>query len=228
MRQDLEEKRSVGKNFAYIDPDDVCLKTQKRTYLADIAKSDGSKEQWQASYNKWRPGSNAATHLILGTLIREKQAFYFGTTSSGPATNKFFEFLKKQGYQIRVLHITAPDDVRWESVKERDKTFVQTTEQDIKDKGLLITQRINDTFLAFADRIEFYYRGAVKEDAVLAATWERNSDPQGAPGTLKIISPAHYQQIKTIHNTTAEVLKRPDLSWEVSVEKSSNVAPPIG
>jgi len=218
MRQDLSENASLGRNFAYVCPDDVCLQNQTRTYKAELESGTGSKEERLAAYNKWRPGSNAATHLILGNLIREKYAFYFGTTSSGPATGKFFEFLKKQGYRIRLIHVTAPDDVRWGSIRERDKTFVQTTEQDVREKGLLLPQRIKDTFLAYADEIEFYYRGDVKEDAQLAAKWIRNDSSSEALGTLQIISIPQYEQIKTIHNAATEVLKRPDLRWEATVE----------
>jgi hypothetical protein len=54
-----------------------------------------------------------------------------------------------------LIHVSAPDDVRWGSIQERDKTFVQTTEQDIKEKWLLLPQRINDTFLKYADRLSF-------------------------------------------------------------------------
>jgi len=219
MRQDLKENSAIGKEFAYIDPDDVCLKNQTKTYLVEVENGDGTKEARLAAYNKWRPGSNAATHLILGNLIREKYAFYFGTTSTGPATGKFFEFLKKQGYQIRLIHVTAPDDVRWESIRERDKTFVQTTEQDVKEKGLLLPQRINDAFLAYADEIEFYYRDGVKQDAQLAAKWIRNKDYSNSSDTLQIIDASRYEKIKTIHNTSVETLGRPDLRWESTVEK---------
>ncbi|WP_068466657.1 zeta toxin family protein [Candidatus Protochlamydia phocaeensis] len=223
LRQKLEENASKGRNFAYICPDDVCLQHQTRTYKADLEKSEGSKEARQDAYNKWRPGSNASTHLILANLIREKYAFYFGTTSSGFATNIFFNFLKKQHYQIRLIHITAPDDIRWESIKERDKTFIQTTEQDIKEKGLLLPQRINDTFLAYADEIEFYYRDEVQQDAQLAAKWIRNTDNSESLGTLQIISISQYDKIKMNHNAAIEVLKRPDLSWELTVEKNSQI-----
>jgi predicted ABC-type ATPase len=176
LRQDLEANLLKGNNYAYICPDDVCLQNQTKTYQAEIENGDKSMIARQSAYNKWRPGSNAATHLILGNLIREKYAFYFGTTSTGPATAKFFEFLKTQGYRIRLIHVSAPNEVRWESIQERDKTFVQTTEQDVKEKGLLLPQRINDTFLKYADEIEFYYRGGVKQDAILAAKWLRNEE----------------------------------------------------
>lgn len=219
MRQDMESERT--RKYAYICPDDVCLKQQEQTYVAEVNSCDGSKEARQAAYNKWRPGSNAANHLILANLIRDKYAFYFGTTSTGPATAFFFKFLKEQGYKIRLMHVSAPDNVRWESIKERDKTFVQTTEQDVVEKGLLLPQRITDTYLEFADEIEFYYRDGVKDDARLAATWIRN--PAGSPhkGTLKVVSGPAYEQIKAIHNAGIRQLNKPELSWELTVEKQS-------
>ncbi len=223
MRQILAESRSVGTDYAYVCPDDVCLKSQSRTYGADIVSSGDSKEARLAAYNKWRPGSNAATHLILGNLIREKFAFYFGTTSTGPATGKFFDFLKKQGYQIKLIHISAPDDVRWASIQERDKTFIQTTETDVCEKGLLLPQRIMDTYLAYADAIDFYYRDGVHADAELSAIWTRNIDCTEALGTLQIVSSPKYEQIKAIHNAATEVLFRPELQWELTVEKNSKI-----
>lgn len=221
LRQDREANLLKGKKIAYICPDDVCLKSQTRTYKAEIANSDNSKETRQAAYNKWRPGSNAATHLILGNLIKEKYAFYFGTTSTGNATHIFLKFLKDQGYKIRLLHITAPDDIRWESIKERDKTFVQTTETDVREKGNLLPQRINDTFLKYADEIEFYYRDGIKKDAILAATWIRNENTSQSLGNLQIFSQELYENIKNIHNSMAKALNRADLYWESTVEQSS-------
>ena len=223
MHQILKESRALGKEYAYIDPDDVCLKNQVKTYKADIASGDGSKEARLEAYNKWRPGSNAANHLILGNLIREKYGFCFGTTASGPGTGNFLDFLKKQGYQIRLIHVTAPDNIRFESIKERDKAFLQTTEQDTKEKGLLLPQRINDAFLKYADQIEFYYRDEVKQDAQPAATWSRNSVGSKKLGTLRIINPLLYEKVKAVHNSAVEVLKRPDLDWNESVEKVSDI-----
>jgi len=223
MRQDLQEQEAAGKNVAYICPDDVCLKNMPRTYKQEVENSDGSKESRLAAYNKWRPGSNAATHLILGNLIRENYGFYFGTTSTGPVTWRFLDFLKKQGYQIRLIYVSAPDDIRWKSLEERDKTFIQTTEQDVIQKGELLPQRINDTFLKYADQIDFCYRAEVQQDATLVAKWVRNEDTSEKLGTLEIIDQAGYDQIKIIHNKAAEALKRPDLNWETSLEMASKI-----
>lgn len=226
LRQDLAAKAAEGKRYAYIDPDDVCLKSQPRTYGAEIAAGDGSKSARQDAYNKWRAGSNAANHLILGNLIREKYGFYFGTTSSGPQVGKFFEFLKAQGYKIRLIHVSAPDEVHWGSIQERDKTFVQTTEQDVKEKGFLLPQRINDAFLKYADEIEFYQRNGVHENAILAATWVRNAKDSDKLGTLHVVDQKEYAKIKAIHNAAVKVLGRPDLEWERAVESTSKMSVP--
>ena len=79
LRQDLAEKERNGQVFAYVCPDDVCLKNLVRTFQCDIENSDGSLEAHQRAYQTWRPGSNAAAHLILGNLIRQHYSFYFGT-----------------------------------------------------------------------------------------------------------------------------------------------------
>lgn len=231
LKQDLEAQAKQGKVFAYVCPDDVCLKRQLRTYQKEIAERVDQglmddierRNRRQEAYNKWRPGSNAATHLILAHLIRQRYGFYFGTTSSAPTTAKFLEFLKNHGYKIRLLHLTSPDQVRWESILERDKIFVQTTEEDIREKGKLVPQRIMDTYLKFADEIEFFYRGAVKENAVLAATWKRSLDSTEGLGTLTIVDRERYEAIKKIHNAACEALGKPELLWEMAVEKSSRV-----
>ena len=217
LEQFIADERSLGIERAYTDTDAVCLKQLELTYQAEIASCDGSKEARLAAYNKWRAGSNAANHIILANLIRKKISFYFGTTATSPATSIFFDYLKKQGYEIRLLHITAPDDVRWQSIQKRDKSFVQTTEKDVREKGILLPQRISDTYLKYADRIDFYFRDGVEKDAELAATWIR-SEPLSS--RLTIVNRDSYAEIKRIHNAAIDSLSMPHLCWEESVEKS--------
>lgn len=196
--------------FSYVDPDDVCLKSMRSTWEKDSADP-------LAAYDKWRPGSNAAAHLMLANLIRDGKGFYFGTTSSSPLTANTFAYLKEKGYKIHVIHVIAPDEERWKSIKERDKTFVQTTEQDVIEKGELVPQRINDTFLRFADTIEFYHRERFDSNAVLTATVERKEDQLG----LAVHDQPMYEEMIKVHNTVCERIKDGDqYRWENSVLKA--------
>ena len=119
--------------------------------------------------------------------------------------------------------MSASDEVRWGSIQERDKTFVQTTEEDIRKKGLMVPERINDTFLKYADEIEFYYRGEVSQDAVLAARWLKNENASTSLGTLKVVNSEAYEGVKAVHNTAIETLKKPELQWEATVETVSTI-----
>ena len=221
LTHQILDKKILEENVAYVCPDDTGLP-------ALTGYQQISKENPTAAYTKLRPASNGAMHWILANLIRENYAFYFGSTSSSPLTGKFFEFLKKQGYEIRLIHVTAPDDVRWKSIQERDKTIIQTTEQDIKEKGRMVYERLNDTFLKFADRIDFYYRDEVDLDAQQVATWYRNADNEKEPGTLEIVNASLYGPLKNVHNEAMKLLKpNEDLSWEATIEKHSKVLIPM-
>lgn len=219
LRQKLDAASQEGSIYAYICPDDVCLKNQIRTYVADIEASGSSLNAREEAYTKWRPGSNAATHLLLANLIKENYAFYFGTTCQSPLTFKFFEFLKAQGYRIKIIHVSAPDEVRWGSIHERDKFFVQTTEEDVCEKGKMVPQRLNDTFLKYADEIEFYYRPFVESDALLAATWIRIDGT--SKGNLTILDKEAYEGVKAVHNAVIETLQLPELLWENTAKAAS-------
>ncbi len=204
----LKEMKAEGKQLAYIDPDAVCLKNMKLTWEADIGESK-EPDVHHAAYAKWRPASNGATHLIAGSLIRDGIGFGYGMTASSPLTKNTFQFLREQGYRVELLHVTAPDDVRWRSIQERDKEFIQTTEQDTCEKGEMVPQRLVD-YLSHVDHIDFYYRAEWDTEAVLAATWDA-----GEKGVLTICNRSEYNQMCQIN-----CAKNSD--WQSSLEGASS------
>lgn len=157
-------------------------------------------------------------------MIQREVAFYFGTTATAPQTGLFLKFLKDRGYSIKFLHVTAPDHVRWRSIQERDKTFVQTTEDDTVVKGKWLHDRIMDTYLKYADEIVFYYRDVWDADAKPAATWIRQEtgDPE-VLGTLEIHDGDCYGALKAIHNAYCDAKGDEGLKWEATVEAHSKM-----
>lgn len=231
----FESETLEGRHFAYDDPDDVCLKGMENTYLSELnvrlnelsnAEGEGrlskEKEIRLEMYNKWRAGSNAAAHIILANLIRDNYSFYFGSTSSSPMTALSFDYLTNRGYSIHLIHISAEDSVRWASVRERDKDFVQTTEEDIVDKGRMVPERINDTYLKFADRIDFYYRPSLESDAQIAAVWIRDKTTSDSFGDLIIKNEDAYETLVKLHDKISETLQNSELLfWKNSVGTAS-------
>lgn len=226
LERTLKQLESEGRSIAYTDPDAVCLKNQTKSFLADVAalgEVSGSEESIaarKAIYDKWRPGSNAAAHLILANLIKEGYSFALGSTSSGGLTSKQFEYLTEKGYEITLIHVSSPADNCFASIRERDKTFVQTTLEDTQAKALLAPQRISDAYLKYAKRIEFHYRDQVDGVAELAATWIRREEEE--KGDLIIHSQESYEKIKRIHDAVIEQINKPELSWENTVEFKSS------
>lgn len=222
MRQKLSEEERRGKYYAYLDPDDQFLREKStQTYQAQVNKGNNTYSELFQAYEDWRAASNGATQIALARLIREDYSFFYGTTSTSDQTWKFLDFLKSRGYTVKILHVTAPDDVREKSVQLSNEEFVHVTPQDVKEKGLLLPQRINDTFLKYADKIEFYYRAGAGEDALLGATWTRNS--QTTQGVLKVVDEKAFDEIKKIHREQSRVLTKgeDELFWERSLMQAS-------
>jgi len=191
VEKKLNQKLEKGKNFKYIDPDEVVLKNMHATFIKQLEENP---DQAQEAYDFWRPASNAINHWTLANMIKMGHSFFFGTTSSSPHTGKFFDLLKEKGYEIRVLHMTAPDEVRVESAKNHG--FCHTTKQDIVEKGQMIFDRINDTFFSKADKISFYYRKEAHQEGIKAATWVKTED---AKGQWKIHDQQAFEEVIKAH-----------------------------
>jgi predicted ABC-type ATPase len=209
LKQKLDKHKSWQNDYVYLCCDETCLKNQIRTYQKDLQNCDRSLSSQQNIFNKWRPSSHAILHLILGNLIREKKSFYLGSTCTESYTEQLFQFLKKNGYQIQILYVATPDSIRWQSIQERNKTFVHgfsSTEEGTKEHALHLAQQVH-TFPVYADEITFYYRKSLQGSVNLAARWTNQH-------SLQIFSPDDYTEIKKIHNSVIKTLKRPDLNWE--------------
>ncbi|MCH9612892.1 MAG: hypothetical protein S4CHLAM102_13920 [Chlamydiia bacterium] len=216
MEQELDRLKAQGRSYAYIDYDQVCLKGLRSTYLADIeAGMDG-----YAAYTKWRAASHAATHVILANLVRLKKPFFFGTTSTHEKTYVLLDFLRKQGYSIEILHVNASDETRVKSVEKDKSVFVHRTEEDVRDKAVLLPQRILDAVLT-VDKVKFFWRDGAEENAVHAATWEKI--PETDHGTLRAESFADLSKVVEVHNAAIEKLNKPELSWENTVNARTSI-----
>jgi len=215
----LITRKQIGETCAYIDPDAVCLKPgMEKTYikelnegleklkqLPEVQRSAAESVLRKSLYRKWRAGSNAATQFILSELIKNRYSLFFGTTAQSPHIKSTFEFLKKHGYTIHLVYVIAPDDVRYESITYRDRKFVQTTPEDIKEKGEAVPQRIHD-YLQYADSIGFYYRKGRDSSAELAATINQG----GAKSGLNVYYPKRFKKMAEVHNRVCDRIERPD------------------
>ena len=94
-------------------------------------------------------------------------------------------------------------------------------------------QRINDTYLKYADKIEFYHRSGITKNAVLAATWTKSAAGSEKQGVLTVANKAAYNNVKKIQDTAVAQLeavtsaKKDDLKWQNAVEEKSDIVWPV-
>lgn len=181
LRAEIERRKSLGEFYCYVCPDDVCLKNMHATFCSmrsvlNASAPDDALHTAKRCYNKWRPGSNAAAHLLSAHLLRGRFPVAFGTTSTSSLTSRSFSHVKKLGYKIEVLFVVAPDAVRNDSIKVRNRRFYQSTEKDNQEKALFLIDRVKDSFVPYADEIHFYWRESFDQGAILAASWKRKGE----------------------------------------------------
>lgn len=181
--------------YVYIDPNDQLKIIYKQLIVRGMLEPEvllnpkGKHQQ----YTKWRPASNFIAHWGMAHAVKDGKPFYFGSTSASVNTKKTFQYLKKKGYQLEIVHVTAPREVCIASVAQRDKLFYQTTPADVENKGKEVMERAADTFFIYPDKVNFYWRDAVDVDAKLAAIWEKDKS------VLQSLLPSALSNIKNEH-----------------------------
>lgn len=218
LEKRIQKDKDHGTAGAYTDPDAVCLKQMQQTFQAMVQENPESVPHRKEAYDYWRPGSNGAAHVLLARYIKDGVRCYFGTTSQSPMMANTYKFFKDQGYKIHLLHVAAPDEVRVQSIQQRDKEFIQTDAADIASKASEVVQRVNDTFFKYADKIEFYWRGHVDAYAKHVATWERFENKDH--GFFHVVSQRAFKEYTEYHNQKVNELEgnRSDLIWENFIE----------
>jgi hypothetical protein len=182
----------------------VCLNqeditdTMTRTYVQELTKEGASKKE--AIAMKWRLGAEGAMHVIFANLIRDGFCFYFGHTSTSATTPMLFRFLKEKGRYVKVIHITEKYSLRPES----------------------LVLRMDDTFLKYADELEFRWFDGVEKNGKHVATWIKNPLGSDQLGTLRITDIFDYNEIKKAHNAAAESLRNTAFLWERLFERRSD------
>ena len=195
------EKSDV--HYAYIDPDRVCLFHMTRTYVADRNKGKTPLE----AYNHWRGASNFISNTLMAFALSEGYATALGSTMTSPYSYKAFQGVRGYGYKEHILHVSCPDDLRVASEKKRrDSGVVQCDEDDLRAKGVMFYQRLDD-YLKHADTMEIYYRGGM-DSYVLAATWK--------DGSMQVLDKEAYPHIVGLHDKA-----QGDGDWEKNIKIAS-------
>jgi len=164
-------------NFIYADPDPRALKFMANTYLQSltyyhISQSSSYPDILESAYQKWRAASNYIACKIINDAFAQNYNIAHGTTSTAKQVEDMYKRLKEKNYKIILLLCGSTDQNRINSIQNRAKTqgFVQSTPEDVINKGKLFPQRF-PVYFTYADEIEIYWTEDFTKGNIKAATF---------------------------------------------------------
>ena len=187
-------------NYAYIDPDQRGLRYMMSTYLSDmnlytLSQHSSFAATLEKSYTKWRGASNYIANRLLNEAVDKGYAIAHGTTSTAKVMDKFYETLKKKGYEITLLLCASTDENRFNAIDQRAKVqgFVQSTREDVikKGEGFFETMPL---YFKWADQLYVYWVDDFQKGFVLSATYTQKEG-------LKIVDEKGFTAFKNAYNT---------------------------
>lgn len=194
----LREDSENISHFVYVDPDQRGLKYMINTYLSDlsnyhISQNPSLQVLLKGAYGKWRGASNFIANSILNDAFSKSLSIAHGSTSTAPTMDSFYRSLKDKDYEITLLLCVSPDSNRIKAAKHRADTqsFVQSTEEDVIQKGKLFFERF-PVYFKWADKIEFFWVDNFTTAPKKAAIYRRGKG-------LRILNPQDFARIKAIY-----------------------------
>jgi len=164
-------------NLVKVDPDRWGMAYMVHSYTAYMmgaamtANAVDFKAAQVRAYNVCRPASNVISLEIMNEAV-------------------------EKGYAIDLLVCMASDETRAASATHRstNQGYYQSTPEDVRDKGILLTQRM-ETLFNHADNLSFFWRDGAISNAVLAGTIKEDS--------LDIIDEAAWNALSAKHDADA-------------------------
>jgi len=141
-------------NAVYVDPDRSVLPKLK-IYTQSLQETGSN-----AAYTKWRDASNYIANFMLVKAVYENLNVIHGTTASSDRIISVYNYLKQQGYKIKIDLFFANESDRVQSINYREQTSgrVQVTTEDMKGKVAPVFLRMNDCYFKYADQITMFYQ----------------------------------------------------------------------
>ena len=175
----VQDKDGEYYHTVRIDPDVWTMKTMIHSYQGHmmsqglIADADSFKDAQIKAYDLCRPASNYYSLENMNEAVERKLDIAHGTTMTSEHAGKMLDNYKNNGYDIHLIVVAAPDDIRGEASSYRQKTQAnyQSTPEDVISKGAAFHDRMS-TYFEKADKLVLKWRTAVQGDAEVAAIYE--------------------------------------------------------
>jgi predicted ABC-type ATPase len=184
-----------------VDPDRWAMLFMLYTYVnymmspRMIASAKNYQDAQIKAYDVCRPASNIISLEIMNDAIENGYSVAHGTTLTSPHIAGLLQSLKNQGYEVHLLVCMASDETRASAANHRctAQGYYQSTPEDVREKGILLPQRMQ-TYFEYADELGFFWRKGANENATLAAQIKGQK--------FEIVDHEAYQALVNYHDTS--------------------------
>ena len=191
-------------NLVKVDPDRWGMLYMLYTYTAYMmgaamtANAESYKAAQVRAYDVCRPASNILTLEIMNEAVDKGYSLVHGTTMTGAHVGSLMANLSEKGYEIDLIICMASDETRAQAAAHRSNVqgYYQSTPEDVREKGILLPQRM-ETYFLYADNLSFFWREDSTSNAVLVAKSMKGSN-------LEIIDEIGWSMLSSKHNADAE------------------------
>lgn len=167
-------------NCVKIDPDMWTMKMMIHSYQGYlmsqgmIAEAKTFKAAQIKAYDLCRPASNYYSLKWMNEAAENGYDIAHGTTMTSPHVGGLMDSIKNKGYDVHLIVLAAPDDIRGQASSYRQETQAnyQSTPEDVISKGAAFHERM-PTYFDKADKLSLRWRNAVQGDAVVAAIYDK-------------------------------------------------------
>ena len=219
VRSILEQEACLGKNYIYICPDEIFAEQMRGLYPSE-------QKDEKPIQKKWLPLAHFISRVLVRLAVENRKSLFYQTTSLEKESEDLTQFIKRKAYQMKLIHLTTPDHIRWQSVKNRVFSF-NPDEREVHETGKIMPTRL-PLFMKEFDVIDFYFREDLETRAQLAAIWYQEEGLQVTEAKYLITDFNSYLGIKKNHDEAVDDLMKQDplakrLKWEALFEKSSKL-----
>ena len=190
-----EKHASWGSRHVYLSSDHLCQHLLKNTCLNEPCKQP--LEAWRV----WKPLADHITQFLQKEALAHRCSILAEADPTDPFLSLLLKALKEHSYAVKIILLTAPEDIRRKSFKEP----LSAREDDrFYEQAQAFSLHTTSLYLEAADEVEFYLRNRLDTKPSLAATWVKSDFRLQSQGSLYVFDESLFEATCRVHDLTLQ------------------------
>jgi hypothetical protein len=189
-------------------------------YIHQVASRYDREKPIDVSYREWIPLGDLILKFLQQAAIETGCSIVAEKDATDPSLPILLQALKEQEYAIKIIHLTAPEDIRF---KAFEKALTAEENQQFYEGAELFASKLSQGYLSTADEVEFYLRNRLDAKPEIAGCWIKTAS-HPLHGDLKVFDVSKMASIARVQNLALKYLAEKNgeanfVSWKDALDK---------